>query len=121
MTDKYIDFDEYRKEKKQEPLIIKAFGEEYELPPSPKLHIMEKLIELRNKKGNNAAIPEEELISMIDALMGEENRRELSQKGIEIEDLEWLLMQIWKRYHPERSGGNNSGGSKNLTSQKSGP
>ena len=115
MTDKYIDFDQYRKEKKKEPLIIKAYGKEYELPPSPRLSIMEKLIELKNKDGKDANIPEEEMIAMIDALMGEEARKELSEKGMGIDELEWLLKNIWKKYKP----GKKESGKKNPTSSTS--
>ena len=119
MADKYIDFDEYRKEKENEPLIIKAYGKEYELPPSPRLSIMEKLIELKNKEGKNATVPEEEMIAMIDALMGADARKELSEKGVEIDGLEWLLKNIWKKYN----AGKKESGTKNptnSTSQKTG-
>jgi len=119
MTDNYIDFDKYLEEKEDKPLIIKAFGKEYKLPSSPKLSIMEKLIELRNQKGKKSNIPEEEIIAMIDALMGKEARKELSKEGIEIDGLEWLLLQIWEKYN---SGKKESGKKNppNSTLQKTG-
>lgn len=115
---KTIDFDAYRSEKKQEPIVIKAFGKSYELPPSPRLSIMEKLIELRQKKGDEGAIPEEEIVEMTNALLGEKQAKDLSKKGITLEELEWLLLEIWKCYNPNKEEG--KGKNQSSTSSKSG-
>ena len=118
MTDKYIDFDAYRREKKKEPIIVKCFGEELKMPASPRLAVMEELIELKNKIGSEGLISEEQTVFMIKALLGEEQAEKLSEKGITIDELEWLLTQIWQQYSPDKD---DSKKGETSISQKGGP
>lgn len=116
---KTIDFDAYRKEKKGEGIKIKAFGKTYELPPSPRMAIMEKLMELRQQSGGAETIPEEELVVMIRELIGEKESKELYKKGVTLEEMEWLLKQIWSVYGQKRAEGSDSK-NPHSTSPKSG-
>ncbi|MGM0437493.1 MAG: hypothetical protein ACQEQD_04405 [Bacillota bacterium] len=120
MSEKYIDFDAYREEKENDKLIIKAFDEELELPPSPRLSIMEKLLELRNKKGDEADIPEQEIFVMLENLLGKEQLRKLIDNGVTTEEAEWLLMQIWQQYNSTDDEEDGSKNETNSTSQKNG-
>mgnify|MGYP000409113409 CR=1 FL=1 len=117
MADKYIDFDEYRAEKEKDKLIINAFEEELELPTSPKLAVMEKLIGMKNEKGKDADIPEKEIFEMLESLLGKEQLRRLIDNGITVDGAEWLLMQIWEQYTPSQEDDTKN---KPSTSQKSG-
>lgn len=114
MNKKLIDFDAYREEKKDDKLIIKAFGEKLELPPSPKLAIMEKLIAMRNQKGEDAEVPEQEIFIMLESLLGKKPLRKLIDGGITSDEAEWLLMQIWKQYNSPKEDD-----TKNVTSSTS--
>ena len=100
MSRKHINFDEYRAEKAKETIKITAFGNEYELPGSPKVAIIERLMELKKKSGKEAFIPEEQIIVMVKELIGEEDATQLIKEGITVEELEWLLKQIWSVYSP---------------------
>ncbi len=118
MTDKYIDFDKYRKEKEDDKIIIKAFGEELELPPSPKLETMEKIIEMMNIEGADSEMPEQEVLNMLESLLGKEQLQTLKEKGITISEAEWLLTQLWQQYNQEEDDTKNQ--MKDLASQKNG-
>ena len=118
---KTIDFDAYRAEKKDNNIIIKAFGEELELPPSPPLSTMEILLGLYKKTGTEATIPEEEVITMLEALLGKKQYRKLSDGGLTVSEAEWLIKQLWKQYNPQPE--EDEGDTKNKvasTSQKNG-
>lgn len=115
---KTIDFDGYREEQKEEKLTIKAYGEDIELPASPRLSIMEDLIDMKNKEGKEATVPEEEVINMLDALMGADVRKKLSKNGATIKEMEWLLMQIWQKYNTGEQ--DDTKNQTNSTSQKTG-
>ncbi|MFP4647288.1 MAG: hypothetical protein ACLFN4_06680 [Candidatus Acetothermia bacterium] len=116
---KTIDFDAYRQEKNEEPLIIIAFGNEYELPPSPKMSVMESIIGMKNEKGTGGTIPEEEMIWILDKLLGEDERKELFDQGMTVEELEWLILQMWEQYMGQDDD-EGEDDQKNSTSQKNG-
>ena len=99
---KTIDFDAYRAEKKDENITIKAFGEELELPPSPPLSTMEVLLGLYKKASSEATVPEEEVITMLEALLGKEQYRKLSDGGLTVSEAEWLIQELWKQYNPQQ-------------------
>lgn len=117
MPDKYIDFDKYRQEKEEEALVIKAFDKELELPSSPRLSIMEKLIQLKNNQGRDAEVPENEIFVMLKNLLGEEELRELIDNGITTDEAEWLLLRIWEQYNAEPEA--DSSDTKNQTNSTS--
>jgi len=99
---KTIDFDAYRAERADEKIIIKALGEELELPPSPPLSTMEKLLALYKQSGSKATIPEEEVITMLEALLGKKQYRKLSDGGLTVSEAEWLIQELWKQYNPQQ-------------------
>ena len=102
MTEKYIDFDAYRKEKEDDKIIIKAFKKELKLPPSPKLSVIEKVLEMRNKKGDEHALNETEVFGVLENLLGKKQFRELVDKGITSDEAEWLMGKLWNVYNPSR-------------------
>jgi len=98
MSNRTIDFDQYRKEKKKEPVIIKAFGQEFELPPQIPLKTMESIIELRQKLGKGGTIPEEQIFTALEQMISEEALEALIEEGADVDDAEWLLREIFKQY-----------------------
>jgi hypothetical protein len=117
---KTIDFDAYRAEKKDENITIKAFGEKLELPPSPPLSTMEVLLGLYKKAGSEATVPEEEVITMLEALLGKEQYRKLSDGGLTVSEAEWLIQELWKQYNPEPEVKGDTKNKVASTSQKNG-
>jgi hypothetical protein len=117
---KTIDFDAYRAERADEKIIIKALGEELELPPSPPLSTMEKLLALYKQSGSKATIPEEEVIIMLEALLGKKQYRKLSDGGLTVEEAEWLIKELWKQYNPQPKEQSDTKNTEASTSRKNG-
>ena len=98
MSERTIDFDQYRKEKKEEPIIVKAFGQEFELPPQIPLKTMENIIELRQKLGKGGTIPEEQIFTALEQMISEDALKVLIEEGADVSDAEWLLREIFRQY-----------------------
>lgn len=98
---KTIDFDNYMEEKKEENITIKAFGEEFELPPQIPLKTMENIIQLRKELGKDGAIPEAQIFTALEQMIGKEALEVLKENDANIEDAQWLLKQIWKMYRTQ--------------------
>ena len=98
MTDKFRDFDAFWSEKEDEPIRFRALGREYELPPSPRASLILELKGLRESKGMDAEVPEEQVVTLLEHLLGEEDVQELIDSGLTIQQLEDLLQWIGQQY-----------------------
>lgn len=115
---KTIDFDAYREEKKDDVIKINMYGEEIKIPAQPSLELMEQVLDFINTKKQGNVLADEEIVFMIEKLLGEKQYKKLKENGASVQDAEWLIRQINKMYMNVEEDG-----TKNLTpstSQKSG-
>lgn len=99
---RYRDFDAFFAEKKREPLVMKIFGEEIKLPPSMPAIVVLKLTRLHKQYGDDAVIPQSELLEMAVSILGEETLQRLCAKGLDIEQLGEIIKWAFAEY----TGGN---------------
>lgn len=91
---KYMDFDKFFKEKKNEKISFKMFGDKYLLPSSiPAIFMLELL---RGEKEDELSM--ETVFKMMSALFGEKNFNKLVNKGLTIEQMEEIIMWTTKQY-----------------------
>ena len=102
MTEKYKDFDDAWQEKEQEGPTFKAYGEEYELPPSPPATLVLSMNRLMKKHGAEANIPDSELLGMATKLLGEDNLDELCDKGMTVDEMADLIQWANSIYFPQK-------------------
>ena len=96
MTEKYIDFDEYLNEKEDNPITLKMFGDEYKLPASPPVSTMTKLFSMHRKD----TLKDEQVLNMLESLLGKEQFKVLVKNDVEIADAEWLVKKLVSMYNP---------------------
>ena len=98
MTKKFRDFDAFWGEQKKEPIRFRAFGREYELPPSPKASLILSMQRLRKEKGDDATIGEDQLVVLLEHLIGKEEVDTLADEGLTLEQLEDLILWVGAQY-----------------------
>lgn len=98
---KTIDFDAYRAERAKDNIILKAFGEEIELPPSPPLSNMLDIIDMNERLGGSADVPAEEARKMLELTLGKDQFKMLVKNGITLEESYWLIQKMWEIYGPQ--------------------
>jgi len=104
MTEKYRDFDAFWQEKQDEPIQFTAFGKTYDLPPSPPAAIILEMKKLRKDQGLDGVVAEEQLVMLMEQLLGEDAVQELVDAGMTIEQLEDLMEWIGRQYGFQRTG-----------------
>jgi len=118
-----IDFDAYRQERANDNIKIKAFGEELELPPSPPLSSMIEIIDMNEKMESEAFVPQKQIEQMLKLSLGKNQYKTLMEKGITIEESEWLVKKLWSIYNKSNEEENEQDDTKNVQnspSQKNG-
>lgn len=116
---KRIDFDAYREEKKDDVITVHMYDEDIKIPAQPSLDLMEQVLSFINSKDKGNALADEEVVFMIEKLIGKEQYKKLKENGASVNDAEWLIKQITKMY----TNTDEEDDTKNLTpstSQKSG-
>ena len=109
MTEKFRDFDAFWEEQEDEPIRFRALGRDYELPPSPRASLILEMKKLRRSKGMDAEIPEEQVVTLLEHLIGEDEVRDLIDAGLTLEQLEDLLEWIGQQYGMTRDDEDGSG------------
>ena len=100
--DKYKDFDDAWQEKKQEGPTFKAYGEEYELPPSPPATLVLRLNRLMKEHGGESQIPQSAMLDMATSLLGEDTLDELSEKGMSVDEMGDIIQWANSVYFPQQ-------------------
>lgn len=110
MNNKYFDFDQHMEEQDQQPVIIKIFGEQEELPASLPADLVFRLIRMQRKGQDN--VDEEQLEIMATRLFGEERLEKWFGKGLTMDGLEVLLEKVMQIYNPEEQAEGEQSGKK---------
>ena len=140
----YIDLDAFLAEQDAKPIVVKVFGEEWELPPSPPADAMlrvQRILTLTldaqerlRQLGPDAEVPEDlrEILEFDQrqhavALLGEDNLNELLARGLRHDGLNYLLQRVLaihqggeKEASPNREARRKGGRSSSKTSSKTG-
>jgi len=116
---KTIDFDQFRKERKKEGITIKAFGEDIELLPSPPLSSVLNIIEMQ-EEGGVEELPAKQVKKSLQAMIGEEQFDNLIEKGMTVEESEWLITELWNKYNGKDDEQDDTKNAQNSPSQKNG-
>lgn len=146
MADNYIDLDAYLAEQDAKPIIVKVFGDEWHLPPSPPADTMlrvQRMISIMldaqdrlRKLGPDADVPEDLLEALTfdqrqyaADLLGEETLDSLLKRGLNHDGLTHLLQQVLAIHQgggaggeqaPNRQARRKGGRSSSKTSSKTG-
>lgn len=93
---KFFDFDAMVQEQEKQPVVIKIFGEEEELPSSLPAKIILQVVRL-NREGAET-FTEEHMVDMAHAIFGEERFNKWLEKGLTINQLEPLIQNTIELY-----------------------
>jgi len=115
---KTIDFDAYRAERKKEGIVIKAFGEDIELLPSPPLSSVLNIIEMQEK--GTESLPAKQVKNSLEAMIGKEQFDKLTEKGMTVEESEWLITELWNKYNGKDDEQDDTKNAQPSPSQKNG-
>jgi hypothetical protein len=98
----YFDFDAFMEERKQKPFIIRAFGEEHQIPNDVPFDVV--LTISRRMKEGQQEMSEEDMIDMANLMFGEETFTKWRQKGIGISGIFVLVEKTMEMYMANASG-----------------
>lgn len=98
MSDKYFDFDAFMEERRgvEKPFIIKAFGEEHEIPNDVPFDVILE-IQRAYKDGQNN-MTEDQTIQMCHAIFGEKTFKKWLKKGIGFNGIMLLVDRVMTMY-----------------------
>lgn len=98
---KFIDFDAFMQETKQEPIIIRIFGEDEELPASLPADIILEII--RKNKNGQSTMTDAETFGLAERIFGDKLTK-WCEKGLTVEQLEALIVKVMGIYTGKRKG-----------------
>lgn len=96
MSNKYFDFDAAMEERKGDPIVVKAFGEKYELPSQLPFDIVLKIS--RKHKGGEEEMTEDDMIEMAITLFGESAFNAWLKKGITLDGVMLMVEHVMRMY-----------------------
>jgi hypothetical protein len=95
-NNKYFDFDEYMAERSGDPFIIKAFGEENEIPNDVPFDVVLKIS--RAMKDGQQTMSEEATLDMANTIFGKDTFTKWLEKGIGISGIMILTEKVMEMY-----------------------
>lgn len=104
---KFIDFDSFMEETKQEPVIIRIFGKDEELPASLPADIVLEIVR-RNKNGEDS-LSDADTFSMAERIFGGK-LQEWCDKGLTVDQLEALIVKVMAMYTNKRKNNSSKSG-----------
>lgn len=99
---RFIDFDAFMEESKEEPVIIRIFGKDEELPASLPADIILNIV--RKNQGGQQAMSDAETFEMAERIFGGK-LAEWCDKGLTVDQLEVLIVKVMAIYTSKRKGG----------------
>lgn len=99
MTQRFIDFDAFMQEAKEEPVIIRIFGEDEELPASMPADVVLSIIRMNSNP--NKALSDEEVFNMAIRIFGDKLDKWCA-KGLTVDQLEVLITKVMGIYTSKR-------------------
>jgi hypothetical protein len=98
----HFDFDQFLREQAKEPIVIRIFGKEEELPAELPAMILLRISDLQEKGADKTSM--RDVFDMAYAVFGEERVKSWMYKGISVNGLEVLLKEVMSVYTGEMGG-----------------
>lgn len=95
---KFIDFDEAWKERDDSPVVVRMFGQDWELPGSISAKIMLDVIRLQAESGPEAELNEAQLASMLARIVPEEIMNQWLDRGLAVDQYGDAIMRLISLY-----------------------
>ncbi len=90
------DFDAYWREQEHEPLMVRVFGEDHELPPELKAAVIIKIVRMQVE--GKKTVPEAEVLHLAEEIFGKERLDDWLEKGLTMSQLEDLIRWAMQQY-----------------------
>lgn len=94
--EKYFDFDAYMEERQAKPFVIKAFGEEYEIPNDVPFDVV--LTISRAHKDGKQQMSDDEVLKLATTIFGEATFQAWLSKGIGLKGIMILTEKVMEMY-----------------------
>lgn len=95
MSNKFFDFDAFMSEVKEEPVVIRIFGKDEELPASMPADVVLQIV--RRNSDPNATMSDAETFAMAERIFGGK-LQEWCDKGLTVNQLEVLITRVMQMY-----------------------
>lgn len=93
---RYIDFDAARAERKREPVVVRAFGEDWQLPASlPAAPVLDIIA-----KDSGDDLTPSEGIALLRQIIPSETFAAWLERGLDLDDLMDLISLVMRAYNP---------------------
>lgn len=104
MDSRFIDFDAERAERTKEPLILRAYGQEFELPGTMSAALFLDVVRMGEEKGSDAQVSAKDSIGLLRRVLPDEVLDSLTARAdFDVNDLIELAKMVMQAYH-EQSG-----------------
>ncbi len=105
MADRFIDFDAARAEREQEPLVLKAYGREFALPPAMPAALFLGIVRLEEERGSAARVSGAEAMRLMQRVLPRAVLDDLLQEDdFSTDDLVDLCALVMATYKQLRGG-----------------
>jgi hypothetical protein len=97
MSSRFKDFDQYFAEMQREPLRLRIFGEEHELPPAIPASVVLSFHRLQ-QRDRAEDVGDTELLELFGAVFGQERVERWFGRGLDVEQMVELLSWAMEQY-----------------------
>jgi hypothetical protein len=99
MADRFIDFDAARAERTKEPLILRAYGQEFVLPGSMSAALFLDILRMEAERGQDAEVSVKDAIGLLRRVLPDEVLEDLTARpDFGLDDLIALAGMVTKAY-----------------------
>ena len=99
MTDRFIDFDAARAERVEEPLLLRAYGQTFELPGSMPASVLLDIVRLQEELSEDAEVSAKDAHSLLRRMLPEEVLDELLEhEDFSTDDFTELVKMVMSAY-----------------------
>lgn len=93
-----VDFDSFRRERTDDPVILRIDGEDYTLPSQLPAIVALDVLRLQREEGNDAEANAQAVSQMAEAIFGDQLRPIIVKHNIAMDELADLLMETLRIY-----------------------
>jgi hypothetical protein len=95
--ERFKDFDAFYAEMKRDPVRLRIYGEDHELPPAIPATLVLSYHRMRQRKADDA-VPDDEILSLFESVFGKERAESWYAKGLDIEMIAEFLGWAMQQY-----------------------
>lgn len=97
---KYFDFDAWREERNAQPIIIKAFGKEYEIPSDVPFDVVLGLVHSM-REGVEEITQVEQVLEMAESVFGKDTMDEWRSNRIGVNEIKFMTEKVMAMYQQQ--------------------